>query len=51
MNLEDIVRNNINVGYELDEARSKAAQDVILNKIAKNLQKFAEKRKKTAKKH
>ena len=36
MNLEDIVRNNINVGYELDEARSKAAQDVILNKIAKS---------------
>ena len=36
MNLEEIVRNNINVGYELDEARSKAAQDVILNKIAKS---------------
>ena len=36
MNLEEIVRNNINVGYELDEARSKAAQGVILNKIAKS---------------
>ena len=36
MNLEEIVRNNVALGYELIDARSKASQDVILNKIAKS---------------
>lgn len=36
MNLEDIVRYNIENGYDLIDARSKAAQDVILNKISKS---------------
>ena len=36
MNLEDIVRHNIENGYDLIDARSKVAQDVILNKISKS---------------
>ena len=36
MNLEDIVRNNVKMGYELNEARSKTSQDVILSKISKS---------------
>lgn len=36
MNLEDIVRYNIENGYDLIDARSKVAQDVILNKISKS---------------
>lgn len=36
MDLEDIVRNNVENGYDLIDARSKTAQDVILNKISKS---------------
>lgn len=36
MNLEDIVRYNVENGYDLIDARSKTAQDVILNKISKS---------------
>lgn len=36
MSLEDIVRHNIENGYDLIDARSKVAQDVILNKISKS---------------
>lgn len=36
MDLEDIVRNNIENGYDLIDARSKTAQDVILSKISKS---------------
>lgn len=36
MNLEDIVRHNIENGYDLIDARYKVAQDVILNKISKS---------------
>lgn len=36
MNLEDIVRKNVEEGYELIDARSKVAQNVILNKISKS---------------
>lgn len=36
MNLEDIVRHNVENGYDLIDARSKVAQDVILNKISKS---------------
>lgn len=36
MNLEDIVRSNVEEGYELIDARSKVAQDIILNKISKS---------------
>lgn len=36
MNLEDVVRKNVAEGYELIDARSKVAQDVILNKISKS---------------
>lgn len=36
MNLEDVVRKNVEEGYELIDARSKAAQDIILNKISKS---------------
>ena len=33
MDLESIVRNNMANGYALIDARSKTAQDVILNKV------------------
>lgn len=36
MNLEDIVRKNVEEGYELIDARSKVAQDIILSKISKS---------------
>lgn len=36
MNLEDIVRHNIENGYDLIDARSKVAQDIILSKISKS---------------
>lgn len=36
MNLEDFVRNNVEEGYELIDARSKAVQDIILSKISKS---------------
>lgn len=36
MDLEDIVRHNIENGYELIDARSKVAQDIILSKISKS---------------
>lgn len=36
MSLEDIVRHNIENGYDLIDARSKVSQDVILNKISKS---------------
>lgn len=36
MDLEDIVRNNVENGYDLIDARSKTAQDVILSKISKS---------------
>ena len=36
MNLEDCVRKYINEGYELNDARSKVAQDVVLTKICKS---------------
>lgn len=36
MDLEDIVRHNVENGYDLIDARSKTAQDVILNKISKS---------------
>lgn len=36
MNLEDIVRHNIENGYDLIDARSKVAQDIILIKISKS---------------
>lgn len=36
MDLEDIVRNNVENGYDLIDARSKTAQDVILSEISKS---------------
>lgn len=36
MNLEDIIRKYINDGYELNDAKSKVAQDIILSKICKS---------------
>lgn len=36
MNLEDIVRHNIENGYDLIDASSKVAQDIILSKISKS---------------
>lgn len=36
MNLEEYVRKYINEGYELNDARSKVAQDVVLTKICKS---------------
>ncbi len=36
MNLEDIVRYNVENGYDLIDARAKTAQDVILNQISKS---------------
>jgi len=36
VDLEDIVRHNIENGYELIDARSKVAQDIILSKISKS---------------
>ena len=36
MDLEDIVRNNVENGYDLIDARSKTAQGVILSKISKS---------------
>ena len=36
MNLEDIVRRNIENGYDLIDAKSKVAQDIILSKISKS---------------
>ena len=36
MNLEDFVKKYINVGYELEDARSKVSQDIILRKICKS---------------
>lgn len=36
MNLEEYVRKYINKGYELNDARSKVAQDVVLTKICKS---------------
>lgn len=36
MDLEDIVRHNIENGYDLIDARSKVAQDIILSKISKS---------------
>lgn len=36
MDLEDIIRHNVENGYDLIDARSKTAQDVILNKISKS---------------
>lgn len=36
MNLEDIVRRNVENGYDLIDARSKVAQDIILSKISKS---------------
>ena len=36
MNLEDIVRKNVEEGYELIDDRSKVAQDIILSKISKS---------------
>ena len=36
MNLEEYVRKYIDVGYELNDARSKVAQDVVLTKICKS---------------
>lgn len=36
MDLEDIVRHNVENGYDLIDARSKTAQDIILNKISKS---------------
>ena len=36
MNLEDIVRRYVEENYDLIDARSKAAQDIILSKISKS---------------
>ena len=36
MNLEEYVRKYIDEGYELNDARSKVAQDVVLTKICKS---------------
>ena len=36
MNLEDIVRRYVEENYDLIDARSKAAQDIILSKIFKS---------------
>ena len=36
MNLEDAVRKYVEDNYDLIDARSKAAQDIILSKISKS---------------
>ena len=36
MNLEDIVRKYVEENYDLIDARSKVAQDIILSKISKS---------------
>lgn len=36
MNLENIVRKNVEEGYELIDTISKAAQDIVLSKISKS---------------